>query len=90
MASQKLSSYYEWKNIRKQYKNNKLKTIAPTWNDEFRLSHGSYMSDIQDYAEYIIEEHDTLTTISIYVYIDIIYNILAFKINDEHKLESQT
>ena len=48
------------------------------------------MSDIQDYAEYIIEEHDTLTTISIYVYIDIIYNILVFKINDEHKLESQT
>ena len=23
------------KKIRKQYKNNKLKTIAPTWNDEF-------------------------------------------------------
>ena len=25
------------KNIRQQYKNNKLKIIAPTWNDEFDL-----------------------------------------------------
>ena len=25
------------KNIRKQFKNNKLKIIAPTWNDEFEL-----------------------------------------------------
>ena len=34
-ALQNLSFYYTQKNIRKQYKNNKLKTIAPTWNDEF-------------------------------------------------------
>ena len=27
---QNLSFYYTWKNIRKQYKNNKLKIIAPT------------------------------------------------------------
>ena len=25
------------KNIRQQYKSNKLKIIAPTWNDEFEL-----------------------------------------------------
>ena len=49
-ALQNLSIYYTWKNIRKQYKNNKLKIIAPTWNDEFELSDGSYsVSDIQDY-----------------------------------------
>ena len=29
VALQNLSIYYKWKNIRKQYKNNKLKTIAP-------------------------------------------------------------
>ena len=34
---QNLSIYYTWKNIRKQYKNNKLKIIASTWNDEFEL-----------------------------------------------------
>ena len=35
IAFQNLSIYYTWKNIRKQYKNNSLKIIAPTWNDEF-------------------------------------------------------
>ena len=34
---QNLSIYYTWKNIRKQCKNNKLKIIASTWNDEFEL-----------------------------------------------------
>ena len=39
--------YYTWKNIKKQYKNNKPKIIAPIWNDEFELADGSYsMSDI--------------------------------------------
>ena len=34
--------------IRKQYKNNNLKIIAPTWNNEFELPDGSYsVSDIQ-------------------------------------------
>ena len=32
---QNLSIYYSWKNIRNQYKHNKLRIIAPTWNDEF-------------------------------------------------------
>ena len=37
---------------KKHYKNKKLKTIAPTWNDEFELPDGSYsVSDIQDYIE---------------------------------------
>ena len=45
---QNLSIYYTCKNIRKQYKNNKLKIIAPIWNDEFELLDGSYsVSDIK-------------------------------------------
>ena len=41
-----LSIYYTWK----KYKNNKLKVIAPTLNDEFELQGGSYpLSDIQGY-----------------------------------------
>ena len=60
VALQNLSVYYTWKNIRKQYKNNKIKTIAPTWNDESELSDGPYsVSDIQDYIEYIIKKHET-------------------------------
>ena len=42
VALQNLSIYFTWKNIRKQYKNNKFKIIAPTWNDEFELSDSSY------------------------------------------------
>ena len=38
----KLSIYSMWKNIRQQYKNNKLKIIRPTWNDEFELPHGYF------------------------------------------------
>ena len=65
VALQKLSIYYNtWKNIIKLYKNNKLKIIAPMWNDEFELPDGSCsVSDIQDYVEYIIKKHKTLTTI---------------------------
>ena len=48
---QSLSIYWTWKNIRKQYKNNRLKIIVPTWNDEFELSDDSYsVSNNQDYT----------------------------------------
>ena len=53
---QHFSISYTWENIRKQYKNNKLKIIASIWDDEFELPDSSYsVSDIQDYVEYIIE-----------------------------------
>ena len=85
VALQNLSIYYTWKNIRKQYKNNKVRIIAPTWNDEFELPDGSYsVSDIQDYIEYIIKKHETLTTIPhIHICINRINNRLVFKIRDE-------
>ena len=54
---QNLPIYYTWKNIGKQYKHNKLKIIAPTWNIEVELPDGSYfLSDMQDYIEYIIKK----------------------------------
>ena len=57
---QNLSIYYTWKNIRQQYKNNKLKIIPPTWIDEFELPNGSYsVSGIQYYIEHIIKKHKT-------------------------------
>ena len=50
-ALQNLSIYYIWKNIKKQYQNNKLKIIAQTWNDDFESPDGSYsISDIQNYV----------------------------------------
>ena len=39
---QNLCIHYSWKNIRQQHKNNNLRTIAPTLNDEFELRDGSY------------------------------------------------
>ena len=40
-AFQKVSIYCTWKNIKKQCKNNKIKMIAPTWNDECKLQYVS-------------------------------------------------
>ena len=46
------------------------------------------MSDIQDYIEYIIKEHETLTTIPpIHLYMNRINNRLVFKIKVGYKLE---
>ena len=45
-----------WKNIRRKYKNNKLKIKAQTWNNLYELADGSYSgSYIQDYLKYIIK-----------------------------------
>ena len=58
VALSNLSIYYTCKNIKKSYKNNKFKILAPTWNEEFELPDGSYsVSDIQDYFEYILKKH---------------------------------
>ena len=49
------------------------------------------MSDIQDYVEYIIKKHETLTTIRpIHIYINGTNNRLAVKIKEGYKLELQT
>ena len=92
VALQNLSIYYIWKNIRKQYKNNKLRIITPKWNDEFELADCSYsVSDIQDYIEYIIKKHEPLAIIPpIHFYINRINNRLVSKIKDGHKLDLQT
>ena len=88
---QNLSIYYTRKNIRKQHKNNKLKIIAPIWNDEFQLLDGSYsVSNIQDYIKYIIKKHETIAIIPpIHVYINRTNNRLVFEIKDGYKLELQ-
>ena len=42
VALSNLSIYYTWKNITSSYNNNKFKISAPTWNEKFALSNGSY------------------------------------------------
>ena len=57
-----LSIYYTWNISKSTYNNNKFKISAPTWNDTFDLPDGSYsIADIQDYFEFIIKKHETLT-----------------------------
>ena len=63
-----------------------------TRNDELELPGGSYsVSDIQGYTEYIIREHETLTTIPlVHVHINRINNGLAFLKEDGCKPELRT
>ena len=92
MALSNLSIYYTWKNIKSKYNNNKFKISAPTWNDTFDLPDGSYsIADIQDYFEFIIKKHETLTeNLPIQIYPNKIKNRVIFKIKTGYKLESLT
>ena len=92
MALANLSIYYTWKNIKSEYNNNKFKISAPTWNDTFDLPDGSYsISDIQDYFEFIIKKHGTLTENPlIQIYSDKIKNRIVFIIKAGYKLELLT
>ena len=92
MALGNLSIYYTWKNIKSEYNNNKFKISAPTWNDTFDLPDGSYsIADIQDYFEFIIKKHETLTeNPPIQIYPNKIKNRIVFKIKTGYKLELLT
>ena len=92
VALANLSIYYAWKNIKSEYNYNKFKISAPTWNDTFDLTDGSYsIADIQDYFEFIIKNHKTLTeNPSIQIYANKIKNSIVFKIKTGYKLELLT
>ena len=91
-----LSIYYTWKNIKKQYKNNKFKINAPTWNEEFELPDGSYsVEDINSYFQFIIKKHEPNSTKSnlenpILIYVNKIENRVTFKIKTGYSLEMLT
>ena len=61
------------------------------WNDEYELPDGSYsVSDVQDYTEHIIKNHDTLRTNPPFqIYINRINKRLVFKTKDGYKVELQ-
>ena len=66
--------------------------MAPTWNDTFDLPDGSYyIADIQDYFEFIIKKHETLTeNPPIQTYPNKIKNRILFKIKTGYKLSLVT
>ena len=75
-----------------KYNNNKFKVSAPTRNDTFHLPDGSYtICDIQDYFEFIIKKHETLTeNPPVQIYPNKIKNRIVFKIKTGYKLELLT
>ena len=92
IALSNLGIYNTWKNIKKSYKNNKFRILAPTWNEEFELPDGSYsVSDIQNYFDYIIKKHEAVTdNPSVRIYANKIENRIMFKIKTGCYLELLT
>ena len=92
VALSNLGIYYTWKNIKSSYSNNKFKTSAPTWSEEFELPDESYsISDIQDYFEYILKKHsESVDNPSIRIYVNRIENRITFKIKSRYYLELLT
>ena len=89
MALANPSIYYMWKNIKSEYNNNKFKISGPTWNETFDLPDDFYsIVDIQDYFEFIIKKHETLTeNPSIQIYPNKNTTRIVFKIKTGYKLE---
>ena len=87
-----LNIYCTWKNIKTEYNNNKCKISASTWSETFDLPDGSYtIDDIQDYFDFIIKKHETLTdNPSIKIYSNKIKNRIVFKIKNGYKIELLT
>ena len=92
MALANLRIYYTWKNIKLEYNSNEFKILAATWNYNFDLPDGSYsIADIQDYFEFIIKKHETLTeNPPVQIYPNKIKNRIVFKIKTGYKLELLT
>ena len=80
MALGNLSIYNTCKNFASEYKNNKFKTSAPTWNDNFDIPDGSYsIADTQHYFIFIIKKHETLNEDPpVQIYVNKIENRIIF------------
>ena len=78
-----LSIYYTWKNVRKSCKSYTFKRSAPTWSEESELPDGLYsVLDIQDYFEYLIKTHETVTNNPLeMIYVNKIENRTTLKTN---------
>ena len=89
IALANLSIYYTWKNVKSDYNNNRFKISVPTWNDTFDMPDDSYsIAALQNYFEYIIKKHETITEVSpVLIYVNEINNRIVFKIKSGYQLE---
>ena len=91
MALANLNIYQTQKNIKSEYNNKKFKISAPTWDDTFDLPGSYFIDDIQDYFEFIMKKHETLTEhLPVEIYPNKIKNRIVFKIKAGCKLELLT
>ena len=88
VALSNLSMY----NMKKFYKNNKFKISVPKWNGEFDIPDVSNsVSDVQDYFEYILKKHETVTdNPSMMIYVNKVEYRITFKIKAESYLKLST
>ena len=75
------SMYYTWKNIKMSYDSKTFQLSAPTRNRKLDLLVWSYsISDIQDYFEYTLKEHERKTyNPLIRMYVNKTENKITFK-----------
>ena len=78
--------------IKNSYRNTKFKISGKTWNEKSELPDGSCSeSDVQNYLEYIIKKHNTLTNNPpITIYVNKIENRIMFIIKKGYYLELLT
>ena len=94
VAFQSLFVYYTLKNIRQQWKKkiNKVKIIAPTWNDEFEWITRWFAFSLRYWRLHRVyhKKHETFSTSRpVHIFINRTISRLAFKIKDGFKLELQ-
>ena len=70
----------------------KIKISDPTWNEEFKVTDGSYyVSDLQHYFGYIIKKHQTVTDHpSIMIYVNKTENRIKFRVKTGFYLDLLT
>ena len=92
IALSNLNIYYNCKNIKSSYNNNKFEISAPTWNDKFELPDRSdSVSDIQDYFEYTLKKHgESIDNPSVKIYVNKTENRITFRIENWYSLELLT
>ena len=78
--------------MKRLYKNNRFKISAPSWNEQFQLSDGSYyVLGIQAYYEHIIKNHQKVTdNPPTRIYVNKIENRITFKIKKGYFFELLT
>ena len=88
MALANLSIYYTWKNMKSEYRNNKFKISAPTWNDAwwflFNFWHSRLLSIYYQSTLNLTENPP------VQIYMSRTKNRIVFKITTGYKLEILT